>query len=81
MPDNKKVREQLVSREQFVFPAKKIDESDLESREVTTLNNGAQYLGQWSRSKNTREGKGIQVWPDGSRYDGYWKDGASNGFG
>lgn len=26
-------------------------------------------------------GKGIFRWPDGSKYDGHWKDGRRNGFG
>ena len=28
-----------------------------------------------------REGKGIQVWPDGSLYEGWWKDNKANGKG
>lgn len=30
---------------------------------------------------NTRQGKGIQVWPDGSMYEGWWKDNKANGKG
>lgn len=29
----------------------------------------------------SREGKGIQVWPDGSRYEGYWRMNKANGKG
>ena len=30
------------------------------------------YTGQIDKVTNKREGRGIQVWPDGSRYDGSW---------
>lgn len=26
-------------------------------------------------------GRGIQIWPDGTRYDGFWKYGMQNGYG
>jgi hypothetical protein len=26
-----------------------------------------------------REGRGIQIWLDGSRYEGYWKNNKANG--
>lgn len=45
------------------------------------LEKGCQYLGQWSISKKKREGRGTQVWPDGSRYDGYWMNDKANGQG
>ena len=30
---------------------------------------------------NTKDGKGIQIWPDGSQYEGYWKDNMAHGQG
>ena len=27
------------------------------------------------------DGMGVQVWPDGSRYDGFWQNGKKNGYG
>jgi hypothetical protein len=30
---------------------------------------------------NTRDGMGIQIWPDGSKYEGYWKADKANGRG
>lgn len=35
------------------------------------LDNGAVYLGQWSKD-GYRQGKGVQCWKDGSKYTGYW---------
>jgi len=30
---------------------------------------------------NLKDGKGVQIWPDGSLYEGYWKFGQPNGYG
>lgn len=41
------------------------------------MKNGAVYTGQWLN--NMRDGYGYQTWPDGSRYEGYWKNDKANG--
>ena len=33
-----------------------------------TFENGAKYTGQWKGMQ--REGFGIQIWPDGAKYEG-----------
>jgi len=33
------------------------------------------------RDEKTREGYGIQEWPDGARYVGFWKNNKANGKG
>ena len=38
------------------------------------------YKGEWNLL-NKREGKGIQIWKDGSKYEGYWKNDMANGYG
>ena len=44
------------------------------------LDNGAIYHGQWTED-GLREGKGTQIWIDGSKYVGYWKNDHANGKG
>ena len=44
------------------------------------LDNGAVYEGQWTK-EGLREGRGLQVWKDGSKYEGYWRDDMANGYG
>ena len=44
------------------------------------VKDGAKYTGQMIDG-NVRDGKGVLIWPDGSRYDGYWKDDRANGRG
>mmetsp|Transcript_39504 Transcript_39504/g.60303 ORF Transcript_39504/g.60303 Transcript_39504/m.60303 type:complete len:270 (+) Transcript_39504:88-897(+) len=56
------------------------DPSGLEVKGPIELNEEAVYLGQWSK-QGLREGRGTQIWSDGSKYEGYWKDDAANGRG
>jgi hypothetical protein len=53
------------------------------TRGPVTLKNGAIYTGQWSFANGNRDGVrdgyGSQIWPDGSRYEGYWKADKANG--
>lgn len=46
-----------------------------------TLEGGAKYNGEWDINRGVRQGKGTQIWPDGSRYDGYWMNDRANGPG
>ena len=61
-----------------------------EKRPMIQLDNGAKYDGEWYylisnsfRITNTdiRDGRGIQIWPDGSRYEGYWSKNKASGKG
>ena len=46
-------------------------------RGAILLKNGATYTGQWLGE--VREGFGFQVWPDGSKYEGFWRNDKANG--
>lgn len=50
-------------------------------KDWVTLENSIKYKGQWRSDSNTKDGKGIQIWPDGSQYEGYWKNNKANGKG
>ena len=39
------------------------------------------YYGEWDKDKNIRHGRGIQIWEDGSKYIGYWKEDKACGKG
>lgn len=52
-----------------------------EYRECILFQNGAQYEGEWNINTGERDGRGVQVWADGSRYEGYWKNDKANGRG
>ena len=54
---------------------------DREPREALYLQNGSVYWGEWRTDSNVREGRGVQVWPDGSLYEGYWKNNKANFYG
>ena len=41
----------------------------------------AVYEGEWNKEENVIDGRGVKVWPDGSRYEGFWSDGEQHGYG
>lgn len=57
------------------------DQPVRETRGTILLNNEAKYTGQWNPTNNTRDGYGVQVWTDGSKYEGYWRNDQANGKG
>jgi len=76
-----KMREQLGD---FVFDDGEFEaqiQGKVENRDVIMLENQARYEGQWLKGQEVRQGKGTQVWPDGSVYEGYWRANKANGKG
>ena len=57
------------------------DGESLEEEELKQLDSKAFYAGEWTRGTNLRHGRGTQVWPDGSMYQGWWKHDKSHGKG
>jgi len=45
-----------------------VDENGRTTKGPVTLKNGATYQGQWMNG--LRDGYGVQMWPDGSKYEG-----------
>jgi hypothetical protein len=43
------------------------------------MEDGSKYIGQFLNG--VRSGKGKQVWPDFSLYEGYWENDKTNGRG
>lgn len=48
-----------------------VDQDGRVTRPPYSFKNGATYTGQWLNEM--RDGYGIQIWPDGSRYEGQWR--------
>ena len=46
-----------------------------EIREMVTLEDKSIYEGEWDKDRNTIDGRGVKIWPDGTRYDGTWFQG------
>ena len=57
------------------------DSVQIEIRPSTLCENQTIYYGEWDIKNNKRHGRGIQVWPDGSKYLGYWKNNQAFGKG
>lgn len=51
---------------------KKLTLKGIIKRNPVLLENGAIYTGHWN-SLNQRHGRGVQLWTDGSIYEGYWE--------
>jgi len=49
----------------------------LELKEPIPLENGLIYFGEWRNGQ--RWGRGVQVWQDGTRYEGIWTNNKANG--
>ena len=49
--------------------------------EYKDVGEGKLYKGQWSKQEQLRDGVGIQLWPDGTKYEGMWKKGKISGKG
>lgn len=46
--------------------------------EFKDVGNGRMYKGQWNKKTGERDGVGIQLWPDGSKYEGMWRRDKAN---
>ena len=57
-----------------------VDENGRVTKGPVTMKNGATYTGQWMDGYS-RDGYGTQLWPDGSRYEGMWRNDKANGQG
>lgn len=44
------------------------------------LESHAIYEGYWN-TEQQRHGEGVQMWSDGSKYEGYWREDKANGLG
>ena len=53
----------------------------VEIRPSTFCENQTIYYGEWDKANNFRHGRGIQLWPDGSKYSGQWKNNNASGKG
>lgn len=54
------------------------DGTQVKLKQSTEYENKAIYYGERSNDSNQRHGRGIQIWIDGARYEGYWKNDKAN---
>ena len=53
----------------------------IDKKEPLKLENNIIYYGEWDMNFFTKHGRGIQIWPDGSYYKGYWENNKAEGKG
>ena len=66
---------------EFEYGAVVNDGIKREKRPAVYFENGSKYTGEWNTANNQRDGKGVQFWADGSKYEGFWKNDKANGRG
>ena len=81
---NSFLADQVKQTEKILGPFKKVSQqnenSDVKAYGHLILKNGSVYVGGLT-ANGLREGRGMQVWKDGNKYDGYWKNDMTNGLG
>ena len=53
----------------------------VELRPPMQSNDKTIYYGEWDKQTNFRHGRGIKIWQDNSKYEGYWAHDKANGKG
>ena len=57
------------------------DGVEVEVRSPAEFSNKVIYFGEWDKVNNLRHGRGIQIWSDGAKFLGCWKNGKACGKG
>lgn len=57
--------------EEYPF-IKQLKTSQIEVRPIKEIDNNSYYYGEWDINTNKRHGRGIQLWKNGSRFEGYF---------
>ena len=74
---NSKITEEDIASLFKKYPPLK-DGIEVALQQSVEYENHAIYYGEWEKTGTKRHGRGIQVWTDGSRYEGYWKEDKAN---
>ena len=67
--------------EQTKLTQKNEEPQETEWRPEFTFESGDKYTGSWVKGSKTKQGHGVLVWADGSRYEGQFKQNKINGTG
>ena len=72
LPDYSNARTRAVEeRLNIFFYAQLYQRNDLTYKRPMRFDNGSVYSGQWNQ-EGKREGNGVQVWMNGTKYKGEW---------
>ena len=80
VPDYSNTATKMIKTKRGPFIYREYMDEEVISRGPVRMENDAIYTGQWN-SLNQRCGKGVQLWTDGSTYEGYWESDRASGKG
>ena len=69
------------AQEPYIYKGNPKDNLKRVLKDSIVVEEDAKYFGFWNEKTNKRDGIGVMIWPDGSRYDGQWKNDLPNGYG
>ena len=75
------LKKSLLNWENLITEMRKNPKISQNSNKLGLLDTGAQYEGEYVKNTDIREGKGKQIWADGSVYEGFWTNSKANGRG
>ena len=70
---DEEIRDLLINYPPLIF-----QNENLQFKKKINLENFTQYYGEFDINTGKRYGRGIQLWNDGSRYEGYWINDKTN---
>ena len=79
--DAAKIREIEEQQGPFSFGHDEVKNRGRRVFQEVDIENGAKYFGEINPVNQEKDGKGKQVWPDGSVYEGWWRNDKANGKG
>lgn len=56
----------------YEYGPHKQDHVKREMRKICEVDYSQKYEGEWNVEDNTRDGRGVMFWEDGSLYEGWW---------
>ena len=75
-PDSKIIIQDLINLLNSLPPLD--DKIPVEIHSSIKYENQSEYFGETKKSSKIKHGRGIQIWIDGTKYEGYWKEDKAN---
>ena len=75
VPNSKIIKEEI---EKLFEKYPPLEDGVVELKQSVEYENKAIYFGEWEKNGNRTHSRGLQLWANGSKYQGYWKGDKAN---